>query len=155
MNHVSYLNEMFDLEQRKDRINMAAKIILEKYPDGNITLVGTGLSGTIPVSILSHKLNLPMAIVRKEPSPNSTYQVESTEIIRDYIILDDFIFEGGTVENIINKIKKRHCQANCLEYIGLRKVTNCYPGQEHNQIFIDNAEAKLRGKGVNLKVTYF
>jgi orotate phosphoribosyltransferase len=70
-------------------------------------LIGTGLSGTCVIPTVALRLNKPFAIVRKDVSHGS-FQIEGLpreEKKLSYLILDDFISTGATVDRIFTKMQ--------------------------------------------------
>lgn len=70
-------------------------------------LIGTGLSGTCIIPTVALRLNKPFAIVRKDAS-HGYFQIEGIpkeDKQLSYLILDDFVSTGATVDTILTKMK--------------------------------------------------
>lgn len=65
-----------------------------------------GVSGMVIGSAVAYKMRLPLLIVRKKDGNHSTMKVEGDESIKRYVIIDDFIGTGATVEEIVKKIEE-------------------------------------------------
>lgn len=65
-----------------------------------------GFSGVIIASVVAAMLNKKMCIIRKEGSHGREFEGYFGDY--DYIIIDDFIDSGRTIEKIINKMKPQH-----------------------------------------------
>ncbi len=120
--HANWLTNLFRSDLRINRTEAVAKLIKEKLVEwklktDNVTLVGTGISGVIVVTSVANILGSPIAIVRKEHS-HSFFPIESTDDIGHYIILDDFIESGSTVRRIVEIIKARYSNSECLAFFG-------------------------------------
>ena len=71
-------------------------------------LAYTGSSGAAAAYVLGVALDLPVVYVRKkgEDSHGSKVESNTSKAIENYLIVDDFICSGATVENIFNGIEK-------------------------------------------------
>lgn len=80
-------------------------------------IVGTGLSGTLPLVAVSIKSEIPIAVIRKPGETNhccDNIEMSNIDIgIRSYVIIDDFIDTGETIETIINKMSGLTPEAKC------------------------------------------
>jgi len=129
MTHDTYLGSVFTIARRKKQVSAVAKIIRAELKKNNIahkdiTLVGTGISGTMSVAILGFKLDMATAIVRKGEPNHSINQIEATEEIKQYYIVDDFISGGTTVKRIVEQVKKFYPTAQCLGFFGFADMTD-------------------------------
>ena len=71
-----------------------------------LSIAFRGMSGAVVAPVLAYICDLGLIVVRKEnDSSHSTRRVEG-ELAHDYIIVDDFISAGYTVDAIINAISK-------------------------------------------------
>jgi adenine/guanine phosphoribosyltransferase-like PRPP-binding protein len=66
----------------------------------------SGSSGLHPAGILSIALQVPIIYVRKEneTSHGSEIECNSRDLLKQYIILDDFVCSGSTVNHILSSI---------------------------------------------------
>src|SRR5690348_8275544 len=62
------------------------------------TIVFRGMSGSLIAPSVADHLNKPMLFVRKERTEHSSYQLEGHCKVQNYIIIDDLIFSGETVQ---------------------------------------------------------
>ena len=108
-----YLNPVFNNKCFKLIINTAEKychdIVREygenNYIDGNVGLVGMGLSGAMIVPALAVQMDWPFAIVRKaNESTHSYLSVEGEFSFNQYIFVDDFVSEGNTFATVNYKM---------------------------------------------------
>lgn len=120
----SYLGVFFKVHGRKEAYAKVIKVIEDRIkatgqPKESFHLVGRGISGTLAAGILATKMDMNLCIVRKEPSPHSSSYLESTERIENYLIVDDFICTGYTVEVMVNTISQSYKEAKCQGFIGI------------------------------------
>lgn len=117
----SYLQHVFDpaLFQRSVDKTLAAAERLQKCY-GYDTIVFSGMSGAAMAFMLSHWMNVPLLCVRKKG--DSSHYVSSTrrylegnaQDVRKYLIIDDFISSGATVQYMIDTIKEANYSAECV-----------------------------------------
>lgn len=71
-------------------------------------LVGTGLSGIVPVVMVAQKLRKPFCIIRKGEKTHSYLTVEGMvpNDTERYLMIDDFVEEGTTVRRVKKQMKK-------------------------------------------------
>jgi len=75
----------------------------------------TGMSGALVAPILAYKLNKHLLLVRKENEERHSWQdVEGFTKCSKYIIVDDFIVSGKTVERIQEKVFEDYPAARCI-----------------------------------------
>ncbi len=83
------------------------------------TIVIRGNSGTLvgyPVSIMT---GIPVVLVRKDKESSHGDSIEGSGNMVKYIILDDFIFSGGTVDITYHRIQthakdRQHADVKCV-----------------------------------------
>jgi len=101
-----YLRRVFETDTFIDLVNHAATRLKEfgaKTPFDAIAF--TGVSGAALAFPLSVALRKPLLCVRKgNESTHSPLRVEGDFSARTYIIVDDFIFSGATVNRITRMI---------------------------------------------------
>ena len=69
------------------------------------TIVCTGVSGLAVVPAVAYKLRKPFTIVRNDESAHSTEKVEGYISFKKYVIVDDFVESGETVDSIIDRAR--------------------------------------------------
>ncbi len=86
----------------------AKKINKLKIKHSIDALAYTGSSGAAAAYVLGTALDLPVVYVRKKDENSHGKRVEANtdEPIKNYLIIDDFISSGTTVENIVSGIEK-------------------------------------------------
>ncbi len=107
----SYLHCVLDHKEFSKRvIRLANKIKKFSIKNRYDAILFTGVSGMAMGFPLSLKLKKPIVIVRKEGCAwnHSEYQIEGLKEFKRYIIVDDRISTGKTINNIIRNIKD-HC----------------------------------------------
>lgn len=119
--HTNYLRSIFDLRDRKrvlaamiDTVTRA--MVIETFE----ALAFSGISGAGIAFSLADALGLPIINVRKDDS--SHFVIESVGTLRwlegavdakSYLIVDDFMSTGLTVERIVEKISDYNPEARC------------------------------------------
>lgn len=78
-----------------------------------VGLVFTGISGVLIGMRVVDKTKRPFAIVRKNERSHSTLRVEGHEM-REFIIIDDFIEYGHTIDLILRKMKRFSGRSQCV-----------------------------------------
>lgn len=107
----SFMTSVFDAGRREEAI-LNATVALSSLPLNNLTLVGTGLSGAMMLTLLSHHTKTPCTLVRKKnSSSHSNLEIEGEMDFDDYVIIDDQIDTGATIEHITNVIKSKNPRA--------------------------------------------
>lgn len=71
----------------------------------------TGTSGAALAYPLSLKLKLPLICVRKNDDNHFGYPIEGCVTAEKYIIIDDFIADGDTMNRIMRAVKRKMPQA--------------------------------------------
>jgi orotate phosphoribosyltransferase len=100
-----YLESLFDKKEYTEVVNKAVKQLKElrkKHPFESIAF--RGMSGAMIVPAIAHKLGVKMLMVRKEDGSHAWHKVEG-DPVKQYIIIDDFIETGDTINEIIKQIK--------------------------------------------------
>jgi len=123
-----YLQVIFDPTQFLDTIKLAAKSIKawnKKQPLGFEAIAFTGVSGAALAFPLAAKLNVPLLCVRKpKESTHSFYPVEGYLAAERYIIVDDFIDYGDTINFIVRAISEQST-ATFAKCIGIYQYASC------------------------------
>lgn len=104
--HSAYLKNIFSNNKTfKKTVREVVKSLKQLDFD---YLIGTGLSGTCIIPTVALRLNKPFAIVRKDTNHHGSFLIEG--IPREnkpllYLILDDFVSTGATVDIILTKMQ--------------------------------------------------
>jgi orotate phosphoribosyltransferase len=97
---VDYLGPYFDMAQRKRILRKAVKLVKDLNLDFD-TVAVRGVSGLLWGSLVANKLNKHLVVSRKpNDSSHSAFRVEGKLPSNGWIIVDDFICSGATVETI-------------------------------------------------------
>jgi len=97
----SYLKVLFDTKYSlriKELVKVARKI-KRKHPFDAIAF--TGMSGAGVAFPLSFLLKVPLILIRKKGYSHSSDEIEGTYNSKRYLIVDDFIDSGETINKII------------------------------------------------------
>lgn len=117
--HSSYLNKILDPETLVSTVDRICELLCTYFPEANAIAV-TGLSGELIVGAVSYKSGLPIIAVRKALTPHSQSMVEYNETILyegNYVIIDDMVCTGETVQTIIEEIEKVNPKLVCVGLI--------------------------------------
>lgn len=87
---------------------------LKQFPP-EVGLVFTGLSGILVGILVATETRRPFAIVRKENESSHGLPVEGHTFSK-YVIIDDFISSGNTIDRILEEVKN-HLRAKCIGVI--------------------------------------
>ena len=106
----SYIEELFNPTHRHDMLAAARKTL-----PADVTLVGTGVSGSISVVTLATALELPFAIVRRPGDGSHSYSasnsvdgyVEGYLEHQRWVFVDDFVATGATLLRVLRAMKKQ------------------------------------------------
>lgn len=112
MNHkfnaCPWLADMLQPETRKEIVNRCVKF-LRRYQDKFDFIAYRGMSGAMIAGPVAYRLNKPTTVIRKpDENKHSNNNVEGMLTGR-YIILDDFISSGETVESIMDALPGACC----------------------------------------------
>ena len=94
----------------KRKLSKIAKFIKSNFPSP-ITVVGMGLSGTLVATFIASKINCNLCIIRKstDTDNHSSRRFEAGEEFSEYIIVDDCISTGKTVDRIKDVLVGKEC----------------------------------------------
>ncbi len=115
-----YLKEVFDMRywpKTMKNAEMEARVL--KMEHNFDTIVFSGISGAALGFSLSHLLDIPALLVRK-PKENSHYMNEGGGFLEGhlntnrYLIVDDMICSGNTMNHIIGSIYENNPLAQCV-----------------------------------------
>lgn len=119
--HQSWLKRAFNLETR-------AMAIERIQPH---TVVMCGISGQSIGWPVAAQLNLPTAVVRKATeSRNSSFEVEATEFVTTYVIVDDFISSGRSIHYIKEVMARNFPGSTCMGIILYDCAENAHNGAD-------------------------
>ena len=117
----SYLGHVFNQDlfpKAVDKTILTAERL--KKRDLFDTIVFSGMSGAAMAFLLSHWMSVPLLCVRKK-SDNSHYLSTgrgylegNVDDVRKYLIVDDFISSGASVQYMIDSIKEKNYNAECV-----------------------------------------
>lgn len=113
MSHAMWLKTLFDPEDLTSVCNnIANEINHDKLLMSIDAIAITGISGAVLGGAISFLTGIPLIVIRKDDKTHSGYDVEySDELNRlntlHYIIIDDLIATGATIQKIQEKINKR------------------------------------------------
>lgn len=112
----SYLQKIYRTDQFIKTVKLAATKIRKFRRKVKFDAIAfTGSSGAGLAYPLSYILGIPLICVRKTPS-NSHYRIrlEGCVAAGRYIIVDDFIESGRTIDSIRRAIKSKNTAADCV-----------------------------------------
>jgi orotate phosphoribosyltransferase-like protein len=124
VSHAEYLRFFYNPARRKKRVKTVSEFLENKLTElgvskKEVTVVGTGISGLAASLLVSDKLDMNLATVRKPTDSNHSYrEIEATKKVGKYFIVDDFISTGDTVKMVVNNMKKKWSDSECLGFIG-------------------------------------
>lgn len=117
----NYLQHVFDqkiFQKAVDKTLLSAEAIRKRT--GFDTIAFTGMSGAAMAFLLSHWMNVPLICVRKK-NDNSHFVTQTSKIlegnvadVRKYLIVDDFIASGHTIQYVIDSIQTSNLSAECV-----------------------------------------
>jgi len=97
----------------RNKIIVKAVCDLRKMEQQFDTIVCCGVSGLMVVPQIAEILNKHILVVRKDESRYSEFTTEGVAPFR-YVVIDDLICSGNTIERITNTIKEEYPRARCL-----------------------------------------
>jgi len=110
--HADYLSPLIRTANLKKTVAKAVRI-LKQYDFDSVAF--RGLSGALIAPILAVKLDKHLIAVRKSDKVcHSIHRVEGNAGSQRYIIVDDFVSTGETVQNILEAVKPFAPYAVCL-----------------------------------------
>ena len=131
-----YLKVIFDPNIYKETVakTVAAAKHIKSVTDFD-TIAFCGMSGSAMAFILAHELGVDLLCVRKKNDGShflsfNDNPLEGNLEAKKYLIVDDFISSGRTVNYIIDSISKILPQAKAVAmvmYAAYRNDTHCYP----------------------------
>jgi adenine/guanine phosphoribosyltransferase-like PRPP-binding protein len=111
-----YLNKVYRVSQFTKTVERAVKVLRKfrrKHPFEAIAFTGT--SGAALAYPLSYLLGVPLICVRKSTRDNHFgYKLEGCMTADNYIIVDDFIESGKTIERVKKSVEKEVIDTKCV-----------------------------------------
>lgn len=110
-----WLEQMLHPQMLSKVVGWAVDIIEKEYGDVADGIVGCGVSGTVPASIISYMMNKKLCIVRKVgESTHSPFNREG-DLPNRYVIIDDLVDSGETITRILAAMSEpKNCVALLL-----------------------------------------
>lgn len=99
-----YLKSVFHREKFTQIIDRLCADIKESGVEFD-TIVFRGSSGALVAPTLSMRLDKEMLMVRKEDNNHSCYKIEGYVGSKGFIVVDDLICSGGTLNEIFNQVR--------------------------------------------------
>jgi len=137
-----YFSYIFN--HKKETIDTICQTLSDPEFHGVDFLVGTGLSGTLPMVAVSIQSGIPCGIIRKGKEDEQAHSSRLLEpgvslghIAARYIIIDDLIESGKTVVGIIEKMRSLYKDSVCIGVILYQKQTNMSRVREFSKIPLD------------------
>ena len=132
--HTGYLTDCF--KNRKTTIETIVtrlKYLMKKKGLKFDAIAFTGMSGGLMAPTVADALGVGLMAIRKDQSsPHTSLKVEATPECYEYIILDDMISTGDTINKIMDQLGKHHCQGiyvyadNQRQCVGRTEMENLY-----------------------------
>lgn len=129
----SHVEKVFELEHVKRLIPRAAKLLKGVEFDA---IAFRGMSGCLFAAPLALHLGKPMIMVRKPNASHTARTVEGDRAAYTYIIVDDFVSTGATVQEIIQAItawaKHGNQKVKCVGVMTARAVLRTYKSARYS-----------------------
>ena len=131
MDHSGYQRHIFNGAQFKARVEAVSQRVRELNPD---FVACRGLSGISVASAVSYVTGTPMAVVRKPgENPHSEGLVNGPYGMKGrYVIIDDFISSGDTVDDIMEAVDSDSKENKCIGIILYSRSMNSTYNSTHN-----------------------
>lgn len=111
-NGASYFEDLMRTDRRNQFIKNAVSV-LKKWKKKNHfdAIAFRGMSGAIIAPVIAYEMNLPVIVIRKEYDDTHDFRrvfgfVEPRHHTVKYIIIDDFIETGNTVNEIVKGVSE-------------------------------------------------
>jgi len=106
--HSQYFKQALDPSKRSLIINAVVKSLKGVKFD---SVVCRGMSGMVIAPLVAHKMKKGLTFVRKSDNSHSEYDVEGV-LAKKYVIIDDFIGTGDTIDEINRRLDKFNREYN-------------------------------------------
>jgi adenine/guanine phosphoribosyltransferase-like PRPP-binding protein len=120
----NYLQHVFEPDLFQRSVNKTVTTAERIRKDtGYDTIVFSGMSGAAMAFMLAHWMNMPLLCVRKRNdsshfvSQTRKYLEGNAHDVRKYLIVDDFISSGATVQYIMDTIRETNVSAECVSLL--------------------------------------
>ena len=134
INCADHLTEMLEPVTRDLAVNRAVKLLKQvecgvegEQPLDFDAIACSGISGLLFAPPVARALGKPLIIVRKQKGDHSYQLVEGDHAAKGYIVLDDLICSGTTLERIVSRIEDVNKAARCLGFLGYARLLNDDP----------------------------
>ena len=104
---VSHLEQVLDRKQVRKTVKQL-KIGISKSKVQFDTIACRGISGLAIASLIARDLNKQVAVIRTVKSKHRGHTVEVFEVPKKYIIIDDLISSGDTMNEIHASMRRRY-----------------------------------------------
>ena len=102
----SYHSHLVSPRELKKTVDKVAKAVNKIHAKGKLShILCTGISGQAISWPVSYVTKIPVVIVRKPRESTHGNEVEGEGVLKNFIIIDDFISEGTTVKRLIKVMK--------------------------------------------------
>lgn len=120
-----YLKSVYEIDKFQKTVQKTINIAEELQKKYHFdTIAFCGMSGAAMSFLLSHWLNIPLICVRKSTDGSHFHNASHKGLVcegnldaKRYLIVDDFIATGDTVNRIINSIRKEAPDAECVSML--------------------------------------
>jgi hypoxanthine phosphoribosyltransferase len=154
----SYLGDCFDVEKLRGYARKIAKA-LRPHAANFDAIAFRGMSGALVAPIVGHIMKKQLLLIRKpyhEESAHTSRVVEGNIEVQSYVIVDDMMSSGNTVQTIADDI--RNWQIGTENYF-LAPPAICYGGAfymcTHKSNFMEESAQMFRNAVKNQKAIYF
>jgi adenine/guanine phosphoribosyltransferase-like PRPP-binding protein len=110
---VTHLKEFIQPREAKKIVAKCVRL-LEKSGLEFTTIAFRGLSGALIAPAIALEMDKTLLAVRKQKTDHGSYPVEGDHNAKNYVIVDDFIATGNTVDTIMEKIAEHIPHAKCV-----------------------------------------
>ena len=136
-----YLKPIFYADRFQAQVKLALDValkIVDRHPFDAIAFTGT--SGSALAYILGYHLNVPLMCIRKQDEKSHFWsadmdsgKLEGYLLSKSYIIVDDFMSSGSTVDRIIQVVSKKCRHAKCVAGLMYTQHTEVYEYTPRNE----------------------
>jgi len=113
------------------------------------TIVFRGMSGALVAPMVAAKMNKQMLMIRKKDGSHSIYSIEGNVGLKNYVIVDDLVCSGDTVNQMVSSVNKEISTE--AKFVGISLyLCGMYKDEEYNQ----GRKNSLR-KSIETKEDYF
>jgi len=121
----SYHNDIVTPVAQRKLVNKVSKAILKIHNKTKLShIVCTGISGQGMAWPVGYVTKIPVAVIRKSGERSHGNPVEGSGILKNFVIIDDFICSGNTIKRILKLLsskeedpRKRDIELSCKAII--------------------------------------